>query len=277
MGKRLNLADYGQGTDKFTPPALEDLSNTTGEQLAYRTVPLTSVTTNPLNERPPTDDDLAELAATIREYGTIQPPLVCSAAAFLDEHPDQRAHVTGADWVTLIGNRRLIAARHVGLTELAVIVDDDHVGSMYSAMLVENLQRKDMPPWHEAEAIDKALRAEGLTQSQLAERIGKSPGFISQRLALLKLIPELRQALERGTLKLEDARSFGDLPKAEQEAIAAAGSPYGRRPGPVARRGWAATPSHAATAIGKRFTDPAELAELVDLLTARLESLRAET
>jgi ParB family chromosome partitioning protein len=72
-------------------------------------VPISTVTTNPLNQRPAGEDaDIARLAARIREYGPIQPILVCSAAAFLARFPEQGAAVGEADWVTLIGNRRLL-------------------------------------------------------------------------------------------------------------------------------------------------------------------------
>ena len=78
---------------------------------------------------------------------------------------------------------------------------------------------------HEAQAMAE----EGLTQRALAGQIGKTQGFVSQRLTLLKLVPELRHAVEVGDLTVGFARAFGDLPVAEQQTIAARGRPYRRQ------------------------------------------------
>src|ERR1700761_1240470 len=73
-----------------------------------RLVPLSALATNPLNKRHPGDDDqILEMAETIRQHGVIQPLVVCSAEAYLAAFPDQRAAIADAAWVTLIGNRRL--------------------------------------------------------------------------------------------------------------------------------------------------------------------------
>jgi ParB family chromosome partitioning protein len=242
----------------------------------YRGVPISTVITNPLNQRPAGEDvDIARLAATMREYGPIQPIVVCSAAAFLARFPEQGAAVGEADWVTLIGNRRLLASRRVALERVDVVVNDERVSSMYKAMLIENGQRRDLPPLHEARAMAEAMAEESLSQRDLARQIGKSDGFVSQRLTLLKLIPPLASALESGDLPLEVARAVGELPMEQQWEIARGGKPY-RRPGADRARGrrarWAANPISAASAIQEKF-NPAELAELVRLLTDYLDSL----
>lgn len=278
MGRQVSL----RNVQIKEAPAYADIA--AGAQ--YRNIPVESLTVNPLNERPAgTDDEIAELAETMREHGAIQPLVACSKAAFLAKFPEQATSSgrlvdeggRNARWVVLIGNRRLIAAQHAGLTELPVITDDERIGSMYTAMLIENLQRRDMPPLNEAQAMSHAMREESMSASGLARRIGKTPAFVSQRLALLKLIPELQAALAAGELKLEMARTLGELPAGEQRQIVAVGPPY--RPLPLngvkdhsARRGWSASPTVAADAIRKKF-DAGELAELVRILSEHLEEL----
>jgi ParB family chromosome partitioning protein len=276
MDEHLDLQSLAKETP-VQPPTLSGHNRaspvTYGE---HRSVSTSTVTTNPLNQRPGgEDEDIEQLAATIREYGTIQPLLVCSTAAFLSRFPNQRAAVGDSHWVTLIGNRRLLASRRVPLERVDVVLNDERVASMYKAMLIENGQRRELPPLNEARAMAEAMEEETLSQRDLARQIGKSEGFVSQRLALLKLIPQLADALESGDLPLEVARAVGDLPAEQQQEIARAGKPY-RRPGPqsvLARRPrWAANPTSAASAIQEKF-DPEELAELVRLLTEYLKSL----
>ncbi|MGQ0576002.1 MAG: ParB/RepB/Spo0J family partition protein [Pseudonocardia sp.] len=145
---------------------------------------------------------------------------------------------------------------------------------MWEVMLVENGQRRDLPPWLEAEAMEEALRAAGISQAELARRIGKSGAYVTQRLALLRLVPELRSLLEAGELTVEQARQLGDLSSGEQRAIAAAGRPYRRRDvnavnaGSRPRTIRVTTPA-AAESIRQRF-EPSELAELIELLAAAL-------
>lgn len=280
MGKRVNLAELA--SDDVTPPGIYRISTpepvaepeTTEAHAAggVRVAPIGTVTVNPLNKRPSGDDELAELAETIRVHGVIQPLVVCSTARYLGEFPDQEEAVGDAHWVVLIGNRRLRAARMAPLDEVGILVNDDQVTSMYEVMLVENGQRKDLPPVLEAEAMSEVLRTASISRRELSRRIGKSHMYVVQRLALLKLIPELRAALENGELTIERAREFGELPVAEQRKIATAGKPYRRirtdEPGarPATRSIRVNTPRAAADSIRKSFT-PEELVELIRLLS----------
>src|SRR5882757_178749 len=277
MGKRVNLADLAADDIDFaaraTPP---DPSAHPDAESPQRVVPIGSVSLNPLNKRPPDgDDELFELAETIREHGVIQPLVVCSVAAYLAEFPDQRKSVESAEWVVLIGNRRLRAARMAPLDQVGIVVNDDRVTSMYEVMLVENGQRRELPPLLEAEAMAEVLKTASISQRELARRIGKSHPYITQRLALLKLIPELRAAFESGELTIERARAFGELPVAEQQRIVACGAPYRRPSGngvttrAASRSIRVSTPSAAAEAIRKVFSAD-ELAELIQLLSTQL-------
>jgi ParB family transcriptional regulator, chromosome partitioning protein len=289
MGKRVNLADLA--VDDFdpappTPPAASSAAQAEpirAQPLSRDHVaPINSVALNPLNKRPPgEDDELAEMAETIRAHGVIQPLVVCSATAYLGEFPDQREAVGDRQWVVLIGNRRLRAARMASLDEVAIVVNDEQVTSMYEVMLIENGQRRELPPLHEAEAMAEVLKDSSISQRELARRIGKSHMYITQRLALLKLIPQLREAFERGDLTIERAREFGELAVSEQHAIVEAGKPYRRPSGNGATTRVAvksirvSSPAVAAESIRKTFS-AAELAELIQLLSAHLGTQPAD-
>jgi ParB/RepB/Spo0J family partition protein len=294
MGKRVNLADLAvddldipapppavvpapvpAAAPAPTPAPVERLAATNGASVVgpNRVVQIGTVAPNPLNKRPAGgDDELAEMAETIREHGVIQPLVVCSSARYLAEFPDQRAPLADAEWVVLIGNRRLLAARMAGLDEVSIVVNDEQVTSMYEVMLVENGQRRDLPPVLEAEAMAEVLKTASISRRELARRIGKSHMYVTQRLALLKLIPELRALFERGALTIERAREFGELSEPEQRAIVAAGAPYrrSRGNGVISRSAVksirVSTPAAAAESILKTFS-PDELTELIRLLS----------
>ena len=119
-------------------------------------LPIDKVTTNPLNKRAEADEDQAELEAmaqTIREHGILQPLIVATEATFTTAYPAEREAVGEARWVTLIGNRRLVAAKMAGRASVPGIVNNDQAASMFEVMLVENGHRRDLAPLREAEAL----------------------------------------------------------------------------------------------------------------------------
>lgn len=284
MGRRVNLAELAleEVPDTYCPPPPSAATASPGRtsrgprivEFESATLPVADVAPNPLNERDADEDageEFDQLVETIRHHGVLQPIVVCSATAFAGRYPGEQKKLGGAQWVALIGNRRLRAAAVAGLERLPALVNDERVSSMHELMLVENSHRKDLSPWHEAAAMKILVQKEHMSQREVASRIGRTEAYVSQRLALLKLVPALRIALENGSLKVELARKLGTLPEAEQEAIAAAGPPYRRTAGPAAFRAparrsiSASTPAQAAESIRKLFSAE-ELAELIELL-----------
>lgn len=268
MGRRVNLVELAEDTveEVETSPSSAAVSS-------IRTVPVATLALNPLNKRDHGEDEsLDELADTLSEHGVIQPLVVCSAPSYAAEFPEQKEHLGQAEWVVLIGNRRLLAARRALLEVVDIVVNDEQVTSMYEVMLVENTQRRELSPLREAEAMREALNKSGVSRRELARRIGKSHVYVAQRLALMGLIPELQRALEAGELKVELAREFGELSTTEQYEIAAAGKPFRRQTGngvtsrSSGPRIRAATPAIAAESIRQRFSAE-ELSELIRLLT----------
>lgn len=235
-----------------------------------RLLPVDEIATNPLNARTEADEDpdeLAQLAATIAQRGVLQPIVVCATDGFLKQYPDQQSRLSGMSWVTLIGNRRLTATRLAGSETVRAIVDLSALASIDEVMLIENGQRRDLHPLREATAMARVLDGEDISVRQLAERIGFTHGYVSQRLTLLKLIPPLREALEAGTITVERARKLGAMSEEHQQAIADAGPPWKGRGYAVTTRRTVRSgdPVSAARSI-RQLYDGEELAELIRLL-----------
>ncbi|MFE9427810.1 ParB/RepB/Spo0J family partition protein [Kitasatospora sp. NPDC006697] len=178
---------------------------------------------NPFNPRDELTD-LEETAESLRQKGQLQPAAVVRRAAFLAVHPGtEEALGEEAEYVVIDGNRRLGAAPLAGLEELRIDVNDDLAASaadLLEGALVANIHRVDVPPLDQAKAIQELVKTHG-SQGQVAKRLGKTPAWVSQRLALLELTPELQEKVETGELKVEPARRIGRLPKAEQATAAA--------------------------------------------------------
>ncbi|MGI5330946.1 ParB/RepB/Spo0J family partition protein [Actinomadura nitritigenes] len=188
-----------------------------------RVVPLNDLAHNPYNPRADMGE-LQETAESLLGKGQIQPLTIVTRQAFLKAHPGQESALGSASYVVLDGNRRLAAARLAGLEELRVDVNDDLAGSgtdLLEAALVANLHRKDLTPLEEAETLAGLVQVQG-SQREVARKIGKSHVWVSQRLALLELKPELKAQLAAGDLTVEEARRIGKLAVEEQIAAAQA-------------------------------------------------------
>ncbi len=153
------------------------------------------------------DDGIAELARSIAKTGILQPVLVTRE---------------GERYRILAGERRVRAARQAGLVEVPVFVregvtDRDHL----LLALVENVQRRDLTPLEEAEAYRHLREDFGLTQEDVAERVGKDRATVANALRLLKLAAPVREALENGEITAGHARALLALPSAaDQETLA---------------------------------------------------------
>jgi len=135
---------------------------------------------------------LEELAASIREHGVVEPILV-------------RRH--GARYRIVAGERRWRAAQRAGLQEIPAVVRDASDRQAFELALVENLQRADLNPIEESEAYD-VLAQDGLTQEDIAKRVGKDRSTVANALRLLKLPEEVRDLVREGTLDMGHARAI---------------------------------------------------------------------
>lgn len=153
------------------------------------------------------EDGLAELAASVRKTGILQPVLVTRE---------------GDRYRVLAGERRVRAARLAGLRTVPVLVkeglqDRDHL----LLALVENVQRRDLTALEEAEAYRHLKDDFGLTQEEVAERVGKDRTTVANAIRLLKLPAAVRASLEEGIISAGHARALLSLSSAaDQERLA---------------------------------------------------------
>lgn len=150
---------------------------------------------------PRTDFDekrLAELEASIRQSGLV---------TALTVRPNG-----GERFVLVAGERRLIAAKRAGLTEVPVVICDTKTA--LSAAIAENLIREDLDPIEEARALERLAEEEKLpTQRQLAERVGKSSAYVSERLRLLALPEKVQALIADGTVPVAAERDLRKVAK----------------------------------------------------------------
>lgn len=149
---------------------------------------------------------MAELEASIREYGVLQPLLV--------------RPVSDGSYRIVAGERRWRAARAAGLTEVPAVIRSLTDEEACAIALIENLQREDLDPLEEAEGIRRLIEEFGFTQAEAAERISKSRPAVTNSLRLLSLPQDAREALSEGKISAGHARAL--LALGSEEAVSAA-------------------------------------------------------
>ncbi|GGU62031.1 ParB/RepB/Spo0J family partition protein [Streptomyces lavendofoliae] len=183
-------------------------------------VPVTDISLNPANPRSELGN-LTQLAGSLKDHGQKTAISIMSREAYLAAHP---GHVdkleAGTRYVAVDGNSRLAAAREAGLKTLKVMADDDlgkDADDLLESSLVANIHRRELDHLDEARALERLLTIHG-TQEALAARLHRSQGWVSQRLSLLKLTPELQERLERGKEPADLLRRVGNKKPEEQAA-----------------------------------------------------------
>lgn len=182
----------GRGLDALIPSQSKEGSPGPGK---YRRLSLDKITPNPLQPRQAFDESgLHELAESFKSQGVLQPILV-----------KQKDDI----FVLIVGERRYRAAHIAGLTDIpAIIVEDTDEGNMLQIALVENLQREDLNPLETAEAFRKLMDDAGLTQNQLAVKVGKSRAAVANSLRLLALPDKVKSYIVAGKLSEGHARAI---------------------------------------------------------------------
>ena len=164
--------------------------------------PIDSIAPNPEQPRAAFDDDaLEELTASVREHGVIQPLLVTQL-------PDEPGSPGAPRYQLIAGERRLRAAEAAGLTRVPVTVRESVPREQLVLALIENVQREDLNPLEESRAYRRLVDDYGLTQQQVAERVGRSRAAVANRLRLLELSPQAQQALVEGSISEGHARAL---------------------------------------------------------------------
>lgn len=187
---------FGNNRDKATPPVKQNVV----------LIPLAKIIANRFQPRQrfePTGID--ELAHTIAAHGLLQPIVL------RQYEPDH--------YEIIAGERRFRAVTKLDWTEVPAIVedlDDDETASM---ALIENLQREELTAIEEATAYQQLMTLNSMTQAQLAQGIGKSQGFVANKLRLLKLSDPVRQALLNRQISERHGRALLAVNPAQQATV----------------------------------------------------------
>ena len=185
---------------RTTTDAGNEVSLTEERQVEVIEIETGCIAPNPFQPRKTfSDEGLAELCSSIREFGVIQPLIV-------------RQCESGYELIA--GERRLRASILAERTHVPCIVRVSPDKEMAEIAMIENLQREDLHYFEEAAGYEKLLSQFSLTQEDLAERVGKSQSTIANKLRLLKLSPAVREVILGADLTERHARA---LLKIEQE------------------------------------------------------------
>ena len=185
----------GRGLGALIPP-----STPSAVTSGVRQVPVAAISPNPRQPRHKIDPDaVQELANSIKEHGLIQPLIVTPAPDSTELAPRYQL---------IAGERRWTAAKLAGMANVAVIVRGATPQEMLELALVENIQRADLNVLEEASAYKQLMDDFGLTQEQVASKVGKNRTTITNALRLLKLPEEIRAALADESISEGHARAI---------------------------------------------------------------------
>jgi len=197
-------------------------------------------------------EKLSELADSIRAQGLIQPIVV--------------RRIAGGRYEIIAGERRWRAAQQASLREVPVVLREVDDRAVIAMALIENIQREDLNPLEESQALKRLIDEFGLTHQQAAEAVGRSRAAVSNLLRLLELPAAIRKLLDARQLEMGHARALLTLPEAQALALAKAAVEEGLSVREVERR---------AQALGKGQSAPAKPAAPVRR-DADIDSLERE-
>ncbi len=150
------------------------------------------------------EESIRELATTLDKDGLLQPIIV---------------REKGDDYEIVAGERRLRAAKHLAWEKIPAIVNNMDDGQAASLALIENLQREDLNPIDEAQAYNNLMKLNNLTQTTLAQNIGKSQSYVANKLRLLKLTPKVQSYLASGEISPRHGRCLVGLSEKDQGRV----------------------------------------------------------
>lgn len=183
-------AGLGRGLESLIPT-----ESSTRDQTSYQEIPVDGIKPNPDQPRSRFDDEkLDELTNSIVEVGVLQPVVVARG-------DDGTLHL-------IAGERRWRAARKAGLATIPAVVRGDTGDTTLVEALVENVQREDLTPLEEAHAYKQLLENTGMSQEQIAKRVGKSRPAVSNTLRLLQLPGPIQGMIDSGSLSAGHARAL---------------------------------------------------------------------
>ncbi len=187
----------GRGLEALIATTSAAATSTAEQQQGLQRLPIAQIRPNPYQPRKEfRPDELADLEASLRESGLLQPITVRTA---------------DGGWELIAGERRLRAASRLGWTDIPAVVKDVDDRTLLVLALVENLQRADLNPLEEAEGYQRLVDEFSLTQQQVADVVGKDRTTVANTLRILQLPASVRRMLADGQLSAGHARALLSL------------------------------------------------------------------
>jgi ParB family chromosome partitioning protein len=191
----------GRGLDALIPPSNipSEIKSASGQLVADRLeVDLNLISPNPKQPRTVFDEDqLTELALSIKEVGLLQPPVVRS--------------ITDGRYQLIMGERRFRAAKLAGLTSISVIIRQTNDDQLLKEALIENIHRSQLNPLEEGAAYQQLLNDFGYTHDELANKLSKSRPVITNTMRLLNLPASVQRKVAAGVISAGHARALLSL------------------------------------------------------------------
>ncbi len=184
------------------------------------------------------EEELDELAASISEVGIIQPIVVIAV---------------DSGYELIAGERRLRAARRAGLATIPAVVTEANPDEQQILALVENIQRSNLSAVEEAAGLQAIMDRTGMTQTELAEKLGRSQSTVANKLRLLRLEESVQRLIMEGKLGERQARALLALSPDDQAALALEASRDNMAAGEVEQR---VKDRRGAGSGGKRTSKP---------------------
>ncbi len=217
-----NRRSLGRGLSSLIPDVKEEIKQEEAQKISKEerpeekeeTLDFTKIQSLPIDKvrprqgQPRTDFDeksLEDLALSIKEYGLLNPITVTKEGDYYE---------------ILAGERRYRASLKNGLQSIDAIVKNYEEKDIEVLSLIENVQREDLSAIEEAVAYKKLIDSFGLTQDEIAQKMGKSRSYIANTIRLLKLNEEEKSALSQGTISPSQARSLLSLSDVDKRAQA---------------------------------------------------------
>jgi ParB family transcriptional regulator, chromosome partitioning protein len=192
--KKKEVRRLGRGLDAIITGNDDKVLKDDGQN-GIRTVDVKAIEPNPYQPRQVFDmESLVDLADSIREKGVLQPLIVKKAQ-------DDK-------YTLIIGERRLRAAKIAGLKKIPVIEKEVSDQDMLELAVLENIQREDLSPVEEAQGYHQLVHEFDISMKELGEKLGKSTSYISNKIRLLKLSPEVMKTLQSEEISEGHARAL---------------------------------------------------------------------
>jgi ParB family transcriptional regulator, chromosome partitioning protein len=184
--------------------ALISESSTPNSNEEFREIEIDLIEPNNLQPRTRFDEQqLEELATSIKENGIVQPILV--------------RKLNGGRYQLVAGERRWRAAQRAGLSRIPAVLREIADDKMLELALIENIQRQELNPIEEAHAYKRLIDTLGLTQETVAQRVGRDRTFVTNYIRLLRLPDDIQQLVEENKLSMGHARTLLSIDDPDQQ------------------------------------------------------------